>query len=210
MGIHQIPPPGQKKVRHYSNYIKRQCIKYTCSQNTEVEILTQNTFNIRLEGRMDWLVIHHLNLWLMTCEKPKPKWVILHTMSTNATSFSKCREILIFHHLTLNLYPLCAKQWEVHLCENDGRMQTFFCLCAFFLQRLPVTATLVWNNFLTSGTMALFCLFWIIIVTNWVFKDNHFSPKNIWPKLKKHLEKSYCFEKRFLCIPLGSQFMVIT
>lgn len=34
----------------------------------------------------------------------------------------------------------------------------------FFLNLLPVTATLVWSHFLPSGTMALFFLFWILII----------------------------------------------
>lgn len=111
-------------------------------------------------------MIHHLNLWLMACEKHKPTWVILYTVSTYETNFSKCREILISHHLTENLHlSVCVKQQEVHLCENDGRMQLFFFSVCFLLVRLPVTATFVWGHFLTSGTMAVLCLVWLITIT---------------------------------------------
>lgn len=50
--------------------------------------------------------------------------------------------------------------------KRQGLFMKYFIRCAFFffLNLLPVTATLVWSHFLPSGTMAPFFLFWILII----------------------------------------------
>lgn len=49
--------------------------------------------------------------------------------------------------------------------KREGLFMKCFKWCFFFFQNLlPVTATLVWSHFLPSGTMAQFCLFWILII----------------------------------------------